>query len=645
MSDETDNTEWGIDRRTVLKGAAAVSGAGLVGLSATGTAAADEQCGPGCEPQCEAQVPLCAGQDIDVGTVHIRRVPGEDELEVEYVLDGETENDWYLRETHLYVGKTDPTELSSAPGQFPFSKEDYGDNVTSDTYTIGFDEVCEYAVQQGNKWDEETNCGVEAGDCVWVAAHAVVDEVLIEAPYFAADATSTANQGVKKNGESVDSDRSDPADALVKAYPDGNFFSLGFMPDGEGGFQDEGGSIEVTFECPVVNGEGDDLRLWEVTFAPYPPESADVYAWYEGGWRLLGTADNSGQDAEGSPEAHTLSTFDLSDPADEDYDEIESTEKLRIVDTTDPGPHNGSADAFDLDGIQVLQDCTEDETAWGDGCDGCEITDGGNWATKFQYGIGECLETLEVPSESYIGYEDRPSSGDFDYNDFGMRASITETYLGDELETIDMEFSAEEYQAGDSHVISIQRDFLSSDTMEWEYELSRSGSDDLSSSRTTDETNGPVGGSGSLDVALFDTDTLSSKTSTIDDTVSITVTITSGAENQPSDSPRPDVAANNVLFEVYDTVMEPDGAAAVGLSTVQTGITSGDIGGNVTENWDKEADVPNIIVVPDVDFDAPAEATTISTDYPEFDDYYAGGTTDDGVIEVDNTYDDWFDTS
>jgi LruC domain-containing protein len=255
------------------------------------------------------------------------------------------------------------------------------------------------------------------------------------------------------------------------------------------------------------------------------------------------------------------------------------------------------------------------------------------------------METLEVPSESYIGYENRPSSGDFDYNDFGMRASITETYLGDELQTIDMEFSAEEYQAGDSHVISIQRDFLSSDTMDWEYELSRSGSDDLSSGRTTDETSGPVGGSGPLDVALFDTAELGSKTSTIDDTVTITVTITSGTENPPSNSPRPDVAANNVLFEVYDTVMEPDGAAAVDLGTVQSGISDDDIGGDVTENWYNEADVPNIIVVPDVDFDAPAEATTISTDYPNFDDYYAGGTTDDGVIEVDDTYDDWFDTS
>ncbi|WP_178917566.1 hypothetical protein [Natronomonas gomsonensis] len=327
--------------------------------------------------------------------MYVRR-SGEEEIDVNYELNDDTENDWYLRETHLYVGTTDPRELSSSPGQFPFSKEDYGDGVTEDTYTISFDEICEYELGGGNgkggggKWDVGDSCGVAEGDCIWVAAHAVVDEVLEEAPYFAADATYEAEQGVKKNGNDIDEDRSNPEDALVKAYPDGDFFSLGFMPDGDGGFEEEGGWVEVTFDCPVVNGDGDDLRLWEVTFAPYPLESADVYAWYDDEWVYLGQADNSGQGDEGSPEAHTLSTFDLGDPADENYDEVESTEKLRIVDTTDPGPHNGNADGFDLDGIEVLQDCTADETAWGDGCEGCEITDGGNWATYFQYSIGSC---------------------------------------------------------------------------------------------------------------------------------------------------------------------------------------------------------------------------------------------------------------
>ncbi|MEF8883452.1 MAG: hypothetical protein V5A34_13125, partial [Halapricum sp.] len=254
--------------------------------------------------------------------------------------------------------------------------------------------------------------------------------------------------------------------------------------------------------------------------------------------------------------------------------------------------------------------------------------------------------TVELPTDSYIGYEDRPESGDFDYNDFGMRASILETYEDDDLQEIDMEFSAEEYQAGDSHVINVERALP--DDVEWEYELTRSGSDDgeLSSSRTTDGTGGsPATGSGSLEIALFDTGSGLDNTSTIDATVEVSVTITSGSEAPPTGTLRPDVAANNPLFEVYDTVMEPDGADAVDLSTVQSGITSGDIGGDTTENWDNEADVPNIIVVPDVDFQPSDEATTISTDYPEFDDYYAGGTTDDGIIEVDDTYEDWYDLS
>lgn len=99
----------------------------------------------------------------------------------------------------------------------------------------------------------------------------------------------------------------------------------------------------------------------------------------------LGQADNSGQGSPGSPEAHTISTFDPGNSADPDYDEIESTGKIRIVDTTDPGPHNSNADAFDIDGIQVLQDCTGDEeTAWGDGE---EFVNRGSWATYFTYDL------------------------------------------------------------------------------------------------------------------------------------------------------------------------------------------------------------------------------------------------------------------
>jgi predicted ribosomally synthesized peptide with SipW-like signal peptide len=249
----------------------------------------------------------------------------------------------------------------------------------------------------------------------------------------------------------------------------------------------------------------------------------------------------------------------------------------------------------------------------------------------------DCGGGLEIPSESYIGYEDRPKGGDFDYNDFGMRASIMETYVDEELQTIDMEFSAEEYQAGDSHVISVKRDFLSTDTVQWEYELTRSGSDDLEGRADSDTGGTPQTGSGQLEIELFDTDELSGKTSTIDADVSVSVTITNGSEGQPTNSPRPDVAANDPLFEVYDVPMKPDGISeTINLGTVQSGIDASN------SNWDNEADVPNVIVVPDVAFVPTNEAVTISADYPEFDNYYAGGTSDDGVIEVDSAYDDWY---
>jgi hypothetical protein len=98
------------------------------------------------------------------------------------------------------------------------------------------------------------------------------------------------------------------------------------------------------------------------------------------------------------------------------------------------------------------------------------------------------------------------------------------------------------------------------------------------------------------------------------------------------------------LFEVYDPYMDNTSQGnTINLGTVQDNVNKSE------PNWDNVADVPNIIVVPETNFVAPSEQTTITVDYPRFDDYYADDSSDtndtDGDLEVDVDYDDWFNSS
>jgi len=174
---------FGLNRRRVLQGIAATSVVGF-GSARTAMPVSAQSNGNGCtcsEATCDVTVPLCAAQTEDVGTVQTQVINSDGGLvlEVRYDLD----DGYELDETHLYAGKTCPEELSSAPGQFPFS-ETYRSGVSSDRYQINFDDICEYEIKGGNgrgrgnanggKWEKTGNCGFSLGDCVYVAAHAVV---------------------------------------------------------------------------------------------------------------------------------------------------------------------------------------------------------------------------------------------------------------------------------------------------------------------------------------------------------------------------------------------------------------------------------------------------------------------------------------
>jgi len=109
---------------------------------------------------------LYAGQHIDVGTVSVWN--DSINLYVEYITTG----GWKMCETHLYVGKTNPQILTSAPGQFPYSEE-HDPAVSTFTYTIPIDDIDAYGLsKKGKKWVADNDTGIGTGDIIYIAAHA-----------------------------------------------------------------------------------------------------------------------------------------------------------------------------------------------------------------------------------------------------------------------------------------------------------------------------------------------------------------------------------------------------------------------------------------------------------------------------------------
>lgn len=278
---------------------------------------------------------------------------------VEYLL---TEPDWYLTETHLAVGSS----LSAIPRNKPGNPK-VGHFPYSESYDVASMTVQELYAVPLNSW--------VAGTQLVIAAHAaVVNATIVEAPYYASTALY-ASQGTLKNGNPVLPERSIPENGLVQDYTGGTvtFFSMGF-----------GGEIEVSFDCPVMNGEGDDVAVWEVTNGTYPPEIVDVYGSMAGEpYTYLGQATNGRTAPASGGSMITMATVDLGP--------LPYATWIKLVDVSDPTLHIATADSYDLDGISAIQDCIQiemDETAW---AQGTRFTDT-QWAMYFMYTVQEDLD-------------------------------------------------------------------------------------------------------------------------------------------------------------------------------------------------------------------------------------------------------------
>ncbi len=163
-----------------------------------------------------------------------------------------------------------------------------------------------------------------------------------------AHSVEAVDQGLKKNGNPVNANRSDPNDVLGAPDGSGNpvfgFFSLGFGV----GF---GGTITIAFEFPVEDGAGVDLSFHEITNDRdfYPLEKAKVEVSSDGStWYEIGEATSE-------PGGDGVTYLDISD----NPSAPSTIRYVRLTDTTDPNIHPGVADGYDLDAIDAIYGACE----------------------------------------------------------------------------------------------------------------------------------------------------------------------------------------------------------------------------------------------------------------------------------------------
>jgi hypothetical protein len=157
-----------------------------------------------------------------------------------------------------------------------------------------------------------------------------------------ADEVVAVDQGLRKNGTPVLASRSDTDYALGAPQSAGtpydspvvanSFFSLGFP------LQDHAAEIVLSFnDNYVVNGPGADLKLWEVTGGTsYPDEQVDVYVGNTptGPWTQVG--------------------FGVTRDAEIELGAVSAARYVRIVDASNIGLFESTADGYDLDAVQAL---------------------------------------------------------------------------------------------------------------------------------------------------------------------------------------------------------------------------------------------------------------------------------------------------
>lgn len=520
---------------------------------------------------------LIAGQHIDAGDVKVWNDGSN--LYVQYVTTG----GWVLTETHLHVATSmegiPQNNGNPPPGQFDYSSEyDPGEGVTEpEPYVIpladlGVADPCDPTM-------------------LYIAAHAVVVQLVEDCM----DVVSDVDVEWSADGMSwspttacwVHPSWADIAGAtwVWRTFYTDVVWEYDNVPEGGWYFKKE-----FTIPGEPVSGE--------IAINADNTYSLSLNGVYVG---AEGSMDKDGPD---NHEWGTIDIFPLTN-----LNSGLNTIEVRALNFFRTGSSTNNPAGLAFNAKVCYQDIVAEETAWGDGLD----FSGRNWAMYFTYDV-QC-PTVTWPEEGtgYIGYEDR-ANGDYDYNDFGMNMAIEETYSGGCLSSIHMEFESVQHIAGDNHDIHIKRT-LDGGTS-YAYTIVRS-----TAAQGNETAAGSSSGSGDFDIVLFD-----SRYYTVDDTVTIDITITSGCEaySPPSSGPRCDL---DPVFAFYNPYMYD----------TTTGQTHG------IDKWQSAGsrlpdsgtyDVPYILVVPVTDWSVPNENQTITGPYPDFDDYYKG--------PCDPLYENWY---
>lgn len=231
------------------------------------------------------------------------------------------------------TGSADVTSVVVDPGAYDLSESGPGGYTASVWNCVG-----------GTQSDDDTITLLEGES----ATCTIINYIACEDPSLQyADNVVAVAQGVRNNGTAINADRTDPNDVLGAPQssgdpydtpvPTGEFFSLGFNADPLINF--DGGKITIEFvDNFLVDGPGNDLRMWEITGgAGYPVEklkievSQDNATWFE-------VASSLDRDAE----------------ADLASSGLPWARYVRLTDVSDRTEFEATADGYDLDAFSAL---------------------------------------------------------------------------------------------------------------------------------------------------------------------------------------------------------------------------------------------------------------------------------------------------
>ena len=206
---------------------------------------------------------------------------------------------------------------------------------------------------EASLWNCDGGVVDETGSTVTVEEGAqvtctIINYISCEVPNIEfADLVVSANQGVRNDGGPINLDRTDSSKVLGAPQSNGDpydnpvvagsFFSLGFNPDLN--VATSGGMITIEFNNNfLIDGPGNDLRMWEVTGGSnYPVEklkievSQDNATWFE-----------------------VESSVDRDAEADLANSGLAWARYVRLTDVSDRNDFNGAADGYDLDAFSAL---------------------------------------------------------------------------------------------------------------------------------------------------------------------------------------------------------------------------------------------------------------------------------------------------